>query len=193
MCDVILLFQFPVISLWCAFPLCAIFCFRHERTLHVLVLRYAHLHAPATFKCSTAGMKGYKHLPTGAWPGQQNKQRLLQVRIPQQLGGTQMSHTSQNPPPCWWLAPTTTSRTQPTLPREREGPTLKQHSTRKERDPSVSSVLIRAASSIVTSDTLKMNAVKWDNGVVWCTIHHLSAYEWWKRYLLFFVLFVPIM
>lgn len=72
------------------------------------------------FKCSTAGMGGYKHLPTGAWPGQQSKQRLRQVRIPQQLGGTQMSHTSQNPLPCQWLALTATSRKPPAWPKGRE-------------------------------------------------------------------------
>lgn len=57
-----------------------------------------------------------KDSPTRAWPGQQSKQRLLQVWIPQQREGTRMSHTSQNPPPCRSLAPAKTSRKQPTLP-----------------------------------------------------------------------------
>lgn len=124
------LFEKQVFSL-CAFP---VFC------LSVYCMFFFKICTPACIsyvKCSTAGMRGDKHLPIGASPGQQSKQRLLQVRIPQQLGGTQMSHTSQNPLPCRWLAPTTTSRKQPTLPREREEQTLKQHNKCKEKGSSV--------------------------------------------------------
>lgn len=55
-------------------------------------------------------------LPIEALQGQQSKQKLPQVRIPQPQEGMQMNRISQNPLPCRLQEPVMTSKKQPTLP-----------------------------------------------------------------------------